>query len=109
AGFAVEVRLDLTMATFKTEDAIRRSAGYHLESLERYEVNGAERFIAVWVRYQPCLRWTGTAFEHGDSDYQVRYKMFHERAIATMDFAGTSKEGRLLRPSGTLHIFEGEE
>ena len=68
-GIAVQVRLQLTTDTFRVEDELRRTEGYHLESVARYEKNGFERHAAIWVKYQPCLRWTGTEFASDDPVY----------------------------------------
>jgi CubicO group peptidase (beta-lactamase class C family) len=108
-GSSIQIRLNLTQTTFEREDALRRTQGYHLETLESYrDAAGAERLIAVWIQYAPCLRWTGTDFITGDLAYETRYEMFHDQAIAAT-LAGTEYEGRALRPSGTLHIFEGSD
>jgi CubicO group peptidase (beta-lactamase class C family) len=141
-GISVQVRTNLIDDTFATQDAHWRSRGYHLESADHYHDGEASRQLAVWVRYEPYLRWKGTAFAPDDAEYLSRYRMFHDQANRTMSFAtqidcsggqpcpsGTScfacpdddtpcfhddvcvepKFRKLLRPSGTLHVFEGEE
>jgi CubicO group peptidase (beta-lactamase class C family) len=138
-GISVQIRLNLDADTFKTEDVRWRSHGYHLESVGRYGEQGDDRLLAVWVRYEPYLRWQGTVFPADDPSYSTRYRMFHDQAIRSMSFAtqidcsngqtcpaGTScfecagdtpcfhddicvesKFRELLRPSSTLHVFEG--
>lgn len=141
-GISVQVRLNLIPETFESEDANWRTRGYHLESVADYEDAEQARKVAVWVRYEPFLRWQGTTFAPNDPTYQSRYAMFHDQAIRTMSFAtevdcsggqpcpgGTScyecpdddtvcfhddvcvesKFGKLLRPSATLHLFEGDD
>jgi CubicO group peptidase (beta-lactamase class C family) len=141
-GISVQVRMNLDLDNFAAQDAGWRASGYHLESVGRYEDEGADRLLAVWVRYEPYLRWQGTAFAPEDPDYGNRYRMFHDQAMRAMSHAteldcsggqpcpwGTScfecpdddtpcfHEGvcveaefrKVLRPSATLHVFEGTE
>jgi CubicO group peptidase (beta-lactamase class C family) len=140
-GISVQVRMNLTSDTFTAQDAHWRTLGYHLESSDEYDEAGVVRRFAVWVRYEPYLRWHGTSFAPDDPAYVTRYRMFHDRVIRAMSFAteidcsggqpcpaGTScyecpndapcfhedvcvepEFKRTLRPSGTLHVFEGEE
>jgi CubicO group peptidase (beta-lactamase class C family) len=102
-GLAVEIRLDLTLDTFKAEDALRRAQGFHLESLARHAYANHERYVAVWVRYEPCLRWVGTQFDH--PEYATKHQMFHDQALVVMNAGNTA--GAWLRPSTTLHIVDG--
>jgi CubicO group peptidase (beta-lactamase class C family) len=140
-GISVQVRMNLVMDTFEVEDGNWRTRGYHLETVGRYDDQGDARLFAVWVRYEPYLRWRGTTFEADDPAYLTRYRMFHDQAIRSMSFAteidcsggqpcpngtscyecpdddtvclheGVCVEGsrfrNVLRPSATLHIFEG--
>lgn len=108
-GLALEIRLNLTMDTFRIEDSMRRSQGYYLETIDRYRVDGSDRYVAVWVQYSNCLRWTGTEVGASDLVHAERHAMFHNQAVAAMTFAGTELEGRVARPSATLHVFEGNE
>jgi len=106
-GLALEPRFNLTLSTFQTEDALRRSEGYHLESLDRYLLNGYDRYAAIWVRYEPCLRWAGTWFGANDPDYVSKYQMFHDQALVAMNFTGMTPGAQWIRPSSTLHIVDG--
>ncbi len=149
-GISVQIRLNLSSTTFPLEDATWRAHGYHLESIDQYDDDdddddddGDRRHLAIWVRYEPYLRWQGTPFDAGDPTYLARYAMFHDQAIRQMSFTtevdcsggqpcptGTScftcpnddtpcflegicvepdKFRKVLRPSGTLHIFEGAQ
>jgi CubicO group peptidase (beta-lactamase class C family) len=102
-GISVQVRMNLVMDTFETEDAKWRTHGYHLESVGRYDDQGAGRLFAVWVRYEPYLRWQGTAFAADDPQYLARYRMFHDQAIRTMSFATEFDcSGGQSCPSGTI-------
>jgi CubicO group peptidase (beta-lactamase class C family) len=86
-GISVQVRMNLDVDTFETEDGNWRTRGYHLESLGRYEDQGEDRLLAVWVRHESYLRWQGTTFPADDPNYSTRYRMFHDQAILSMSFA----------------------
>lgn len=105
-GLAVEVRLNLDLSTFETEDALRRAQGYNLESLDRYKHDGFIRYAAIWVRYEPCMRWVGTQFDPLDTDYVSKYQMFHDQTLVAMNFTGMNPGAEWTRPSSTLHIAE---
>jgi CubicO group peptidase (beta-lactamase class C family) len=140
-GISIQIRMNLDPETFQTDDGQWRTRGYHLESVGRYEDQGEDRLLAIWVRYEPYLRWQGTTFAGENPAYSTKYRMFHDQAIRSMSFAteidcsggqtcpaGTScfecpgdtpcfhdgicVEGKfreVLRPSATLHIFEGPD
>jgi CubicO group peptidase (beta-lactamase class C family) len=80
-GISVQARVNLTDSVFADEDAEWRSRGYHLETAETYVDGGEQRRAAVWVRYEAYLRWEGTEFDPGDTDYATKYKMFHGQAV----------------------------
>lgn len=132
-GISVQVRVNLTDATFEAEDGWARSHGYHLETADTYAHSREIRRVAVWVRYEPYLRWVGTEV------IPAQYEMFHAQAlrfIAGMTEvdcsgnqpcpAGTACNvcsgdspclngdvcvdgtfGQRSFPSATLHVFEG--
>jgi CubicO group peptidase (beta-lactamase class C family) len=140
-GISVQIRMNLDNDTFEAQDSSWRTHGYHLESVGRYDDQDEGRLFAVWVRYEPYLRWQGTDFAPDDVAYLTRYRMFHDQVVRSMSFAtqvdcssgqacpdGTScyecpdddtvcfHEGvcvfesrfrNVLRPSATLHVFEG--
>jgi hypothetical protein len=80
-GISAQVRVNLTDAAFEDEDGWWRSRGYHLETVDRYVDGGEQRRAAVWVRYEPYLRWAGSKFVPGDTSYATKYKMFHDQAL----------------------------
>ncbi len=86
-GISVQVRMNLDLDAFESDDADWRTRGYHLESVGRYADQGDERLLAIWARYEPYLRWQGTTFPAVDPDYSTKYRMFHDRAILSMSFA----------------------
>jgi CubicO group peptidase (beta-lactamase class C family) len=85
-GVSVQVRMNLVADTFESEDAKWRTQGYHLESVGRYDDQGDGRLLAVWIRYEPYLRWQGTSFAADDPQYLTRYRMFHDQAVRSMSF-----------------------
>jgi CubicO group peptidase (beta-lactamase class C family) len=86
-GISVQVRLNLNTDTFEVEDTNRRTHGYHLESVGRYDEHDEGRLLAIWVRYEPYLRWQGTVFEQEDPQYLTRYRMFHDQVVRSMSYA----------------------
>ena len=107
-GLKVEVRQNLDEALFEELDADFRKQGYNLQSATRYNISIDKRYAGIWVQYEPYLRWQGTKYLEADTNYQSRYKPFHDQVIETMTVKGLPKEGEYYRPSATLHIFEGE-
>jgi len=83
-GISVQPRVNLTDSTFADEDGYWRSHGYHLETTSAYVAGGQPRHAAVWVRYEPYLRWQGSKFVPGDPKYDTKYKMFHDQALRVM-------------------------
>jgi CubicO group peptidase (beta-lactamase class C family) len=86
-GISVQVRMNLDLDTFKSEDAGWRTHGYHLESVGRYDDEGEGRLLAIWVRYEPYMRWQGTSFASDDPNYLTQYRMFHDQTIRTLSYA----------------------
>lgn len=80
-GISVQTRVNLTDSAFEHEDGWWRSHGYHLETVDTYVEGGQERRVGVWVRYEPYLRWKGSKFVPGDTNYATKYKMFHDQAL----------------------------
>lgn len=101
-GISVQARVDLTDSTFEDEDGWWRSHGYHLETVDEYVNGGEVRRAAVWVRYQPYLRWEGTEFAPGDANYTNKYKMFHDQAVRIIgNLTEADCSGGQLCPAGT--------
>ncbi|WP_146663007.1 hypothetical protein, partial [Enhygromyxa salina] len=101
-GISVQARVNLTDAAFADEDGLWRTRGYHLETVDTYVQAGATRRAAVWVRYQPYLRWEGTEFVPGDTSYATKYKMFHDQVLRVMgDLTEVDCSGGQACPAGT--------
>lgn len=80
-GISVQARVNLTDSAFEHEDVWWRSHGYHLETTDEYVDGGQTRRVGVWVRYEPYLRWKGSRFVPGDTNYDTKYEMFHDQAL----------------------------
>ncbi|PRQ06535.1 serine hydrolase [Enhygromyxa salina] len=105
----LQLRYNMDDITFEGEDAQWRQGGYHLEGACAYQDAGVQRYAGVWVRHDPYLRWQeGIEIDPMDPGYIAKYLPFHQQAILGMTLAG-SKVGDFFRPSGTLHIFEGDD
>jgi CubicO group peptidase (beta-lactamase class C family) len=106
----LEMRYNMDDVLFEQLDQDFRGRGYHLESASAYVDAGVERLAALWVRHDPYLRWKeGIPIDPTDPTYVARYLPLHDQQIQQMTLAGDGKEGEFIRPSGTLHIFEGAD
>ena len=103
-GLAIQARFNMTSATLDAEDAIWRSQGYHRQSFDRYDSHGSYRYAAIWVKHAPYMRWQGTPYDPMDP-----YEMFHDQIMQVMTLDGQMSQGDWFRPSGTLHVFEGDD
>jgi CubicO group peptidase (beta-lactamase class C family) len=109
-GLKLELRVNMNEITFEGEDRDWRQRGYHLEGACAYEDAGLPRYAGLWVRHEPYMRWRdGMTVNEKDPDYVARYEPFHQQAMQAMTLAGSPAQGEYLRPSATLHIFEGDE
>lgn len=110
---SVETRYDMGKTEFDDADKGFRQQGYHLENGTTYLDGGETRHAGVWVRSTPY--WHPD--EQGDTldPLHPKYATWMEvedvfKKFLSVDpaYAGT-KSGEFFRPSGTLHIFEGNQ
>ncbi|MFO7566933.1 MAG: hypothetical protein R6X02_30090 [Enhygromyxa sp.] len=105
----LQTRYNMDDVLFEDQDQHWRARGYHLESATTYHDAGVERLAGLWVRHDPYLRWAeGIPIDPSDPTYVARYLPLHEQTIQKMTLAGEGAEGEFIRPSSTLHIFEGQ-
>ncbi|WP_181234239.1 serine hydrolase [Enhygromyxa salina] len=106
----LEIRQNLDEALFNEQDTGWRQQGYHLENACAYQDAGVERYTGLWTRSEPYLRMTvGDTLDENSPTFAARYAPLEDQIIQVMTLAGSAKEGNFFRPSGTLHVFEGDE
>ncbi|WP_157596074.1 serine hydrolase [Plesiocystis pacifica] len=107
----VETRYDMSKADFEAQDEAFRHQGFHLENGTAYLDGGDLRYAGVWMRSDEYWHDTvvGDTLGPGDPNFAV-WTAVEAQAKASMDLSlDGKKEGKYFRPSGTLHIFEGDQ
>ncbi|WP_165703880.1 serine hydrolase domain-containing protein [Enhygromyxa salina] len=106
----LEIRENLDETLFNEQDIGWRQQGYHLENACAYKDAGVERYVGMWTRSEPYLRVAvGDTLDESSPTFAARYAPLEDQIIQVMTLAGDSKEGTFFRPSGTLHVFEGDD
>lgn len=107
-GLSLQLRYSLDDVLFAEQDQQWRRAGYHLEDAVAYADAGVRRYAGMWVRHEPYLRWhEDFPIAPDDPTYLAQWKPFHDQVIAQMTIEDGPTAGEYLRPSSTLHIFDG--